>query len=64
MKIVGSGIQIELPKQDPTTKDMPWPRLVRENTKFPWIKPDFDRMDISEDEDEKEAESRQVSHRK
>lgn len=61
LRITGSDIQIEIHKRDPTTKDDPWPRLTKDTQKYPWIKPDFDKMDISDDEEENAIQRRQVT---
>ena len=60
VRTTGSEIQLEVHKRDQTTKEDPWPRLTKDTTKYPWIKPDFDKMDISEDEDEEQLYKKQV----
>ncbi|XP_067932027.1 very-long-chain (3R)-3-hydroxyacyl-CoA dehydratase-like [Watersipora subatra] len=51
LRITGSEVIIDACKRDPTTTENPWPRLTQSNAKCAWIKPDFDWMDVSEDED-------------
>lgn len=54
MKISGSDVLLEVSKHEETTKEKHWPRLVKTTVKYPWIKPDFDRMEISDDEEQNE----------
>lgn len=50
-----------MPKREETTKETPWPRLTKSTTKAAWIKPDFDRMEFSDDEEEEAAVKERVS---
>ena len=59
MRVTGE-VLIDIVKREPTTSDNPWPRLTKDNTKYAWIKPDFDRMDISDDEDAEVIERKRV----
>lgn len=50
-RITGSEVRLEIGKREPTNQDNAWPRLTKDSAKCAWIKPDFDKMDISDDED-------------
>lgn len=62
MKANGSAVLIELVKASVADEDdVSWPRLTKDTVKYPWIKPDFDKIDISDDEDEEAVRNKKVS---
>jgi len=53
-------VLLDIPKRDTTARDESWPRLTKDVAKHAWIRPDFDKMDISDDEEEMQREKKRV----
>lgn len=58
--MTGSEVLLDIPKRDTTARDESWPRLTKDVAKHAWIRPDFDKMDISDDEEEMQREKKRV----
>ncbi|KAF6037366.1 PTPLAD1 [Bugula neritina] len=60
LRVTGSEVLLDIPKRDTTARDESWPRLTKDVAKHAWIRPDFDKMDISDDEEEMQREKKRL----